>query len=99
MSFLIEKDGERRWTAVRNFDDGWSIIKEGAGAKPQRDHKFVNGEWVPDAPVKAAFDRRARFMGMDREELVDFILGVIKRGDARLDAVEARLAALEGRLP
>lgn len=97
MSYLLEKDGERVWTLSRaRYDDSWTVLKEGAGAKPKEFADFIDGEWIINTARKTAAERRAKFMAMDREQMVDFLLAIIAKGDARLDKLEARLAALDG---
>lgn len=101
MSYLVEKpDGsERVWTPSLSGYEDWTLIREGAGTKPKDFQKLVANDWQADADRRTRVERKARFVAMDREELVDFLLAVIKKGDARLDAAEARIAALESKAP
>jgi hypothetical protein len=98
MSFLMEKNGERAWALTREGREDWTVLREGPGTKPRENYDLVDGEWVLNTTARTAFDRRARFNNMTREELVDFILAVIKKGDARLDALETSVTALQAAL-
>ncbi len=99
MSYLIEKDGERVWAPSLNGYEGWTILRQGIGTKPPENAELIDGNWVVNQSFKTAAERRTKFENMSKEQVVDFLLNIIKKGDARLDALEARVTKLEPPIP
>lgn len=85
MSYLIEKDGERQCVKDLVGYEDWTILTEGAAAKP-KDHADFDGEkWVV-CPIKKGKAERAAFCNsLSREELINALMDEIE--DLKADII------------
>jgi hypothetical protein len=86
--FLVRSKGSLQLVDSLDGYPNATVLGRNVPDPPSETARWEDGQWIDDEEKKSKAERKARLQAMTREELVDMI-------EARLEAVERRIAALE----